>query len=280
MRSAMDRALPWPCSTWIAFKMVNDSFGHHAGDQLIKEVAQRLASVGRTTDTVARLGGDEFLIIVDKISRREDAEEIARRAAEALQARFRLGDVDIHTSSSIGIAFYPADGQSVDTLIANADAAMYCAKQRGRNNIQWYAPGMNSVTQEKVKLESDLHGALALAQFELHYQPKVDTVTGAIHGAEALVRWQHPERGLILPGEFIPLAEECGLIRFHRRVGRARGLSAGARLATGGPGTLACCGEPVGVSVSTWQPVAHDSLPCMPRSWIRACSRSRLPRLL
>jgi diguanylate cyclase (GGDEF)-like protein len=194
------------------FKVVNDSFGHRAGDQLIKEVAQRLASVGRATDTVARLGGDEFLIIVDTIGQREDAEEIARRAVEALQAPIRLGDVDIHTSSSIGIAFYPTDGQSVETLIANADAAMYCAKQRGRNNIQWYAPGMNSVTQEKVKLESDLHEALALGQFELHYQPKVDTATGSIHGAEALVRWQHPERGLISPGEFIPLAEECGLI--------------------------------------------------------------------
>ena len=111
------------------FKVVNDSFGHRAGDQLIKEVAQRLASVGRTTDTVARLGGDEFLIIVDTIGQREDAEEIARRAVEALQAPIRLADVDIHTSSSIGIAFYPTDGQSVETLIANADAAMYCAKQ-------------------------------------------------------------------------------------------------------------------------------------------------------
>jgi diguanylate cyclase len=185
-------------------KVVNDSFGHRAGDELIKEVAQRLAAVGRTTDTVARLGGDEFVVIVDRLSRREDAEEMARRAVEALQAPVRLGDVDIHASSSIGIAFYPEDGQTLETLIANADAAMYCAKQRGRNNIQCYAPGMNAVTQEKVKLESDLHAALAAGQFELHSQPKVDIVTGAIHGAEALVRWHHPERGLIFPGEFIP----------------------------------------------------------------------------
>ena len=194
------------------FKLVNDSFGHRAGDELLKEVAHRLAAVARTTDTVARLGGDEFLLIIDRVAQREDAERIARRAVEALQAPVRLGGVDIHTSISIGIAFFPADGKSVEALIANADAAMYCAKQGGRNTIQYYAPGMNSITHEKVKLESDLHAALALQQFELHYQPKVDTTTGAIHGAEALVRWRHPERGLISPADFIPLAEECGLI--------------------------------------------------------------------
>jgi EAL domain-containing protein (putative c-di-GMP-specific phosphodiesterase class I) len=149
---------------------------------------------------------------MDRLAKREDAEYIARRAVAALQVPIRLGGVDIHTSSSIGIAVFPADGNTFETLIANADAAMYCAKQRGRNNIQSYAPGMNSVTQEKVKLESDLHEALALRQFELHYQPKVDTATGGIHGVEALVRWQHPQRGVVLPGEFIPLAEACGLI--------------------------------------------------------------------
>ncbi|HYL71868.1 MAG TPA: EAL domain-containing protein, partial [Candidatus Dormibacteraeota bacterium] len=196
------------------FKVVNDSFGHRAGDELIKEVAHRLAGVARSTDTVGRLGGDEFLFIMDRLARREDAEQIARRAVEALQVPIRLGgvDVDIHTSASIGIAMFPMDGKSVETLIANADAAMYCAKQRGRNNIQCYASGMNAVTQDKVKLESDLHEALAHSQFELHYQPKVDTDTGTIHGAEALVRWRHPVRGLVPPGEFIPLAEACGLI--------------------------------------------------------------------
>jgi diguanylate cyclase (GGDEF)-like protein len=196
------------------FKIVNDSFGHRAGDELIKEVAHRLAGVARSTDTVGRLGGDEFLFIMDRLGKREDAEHIARRAVEALQVPIRIGrsDVDIHTSASIGIAMFPADGKSVETLIANADAAMYCAKQRGRNNIQCYASGMNAVTQDKVKLESDLHEALRLRQFELHYQPKVDTGSGTIHGAEALVRWRHPTRGLVPPGEFIPLAEACGLI--------------------------------------------------------------------
>jgi diguanylate cyclase (GGDEF)-like protein len=194
------------------FKVVNDSFGHRAGDQLIKEVAHRLAGVARSTDTVARLGGDEFLFIMDRLVRREDVMQIARRAVEALSQPIRLGDVDIHATASIGIAMFPVDGKGVDTLMANADAAMYCAKQRGRNNIQCYASGMNAITQDKVKLESDLHGALTFNQLELHFQPKLEAASGAIHGAEALVRWRHPERGLVPPGEFIPLAEACGLI--------------------------------------------------------------------
>ncbi len=194
------------------FKVVNDSFGHRAGDELIKEVAHRLAGVARSTDTVARLGGDEFLFIMDRLGRREDAVQIVRRAVEVLSQPIRIGDVDIHASASIGVAMFPADGKGVDTLIANADAAMYCAKQRGRNNIQCYASGMNAITQDKVKLESDLHAALTLNQLELHFQPKLETMSGAIYGAEALVRWRHPERGLVPPGEFIPLAEACGLI--------------------------------------------------------------------
>src|SRR5436190_23809035 len=159
------------------FKIVNDSFGHRAGDELIKEVAHRIAGIARSTDTVGRLGGDEFLFIMDRLAKSEDAEQIARRAVAALQLPIRLGGIDIHTSSSIGIAVFPTDANSVETLLANADAAMYCAKQRGRNNIQCYASGMNSVTQDKDKLESDLHEALALRQFELHSQPKVDTAT-------------------------------------------------------------------------------------------------------
>jgi diguanylate cyclase len=194
------------------FKVVNDSFGHRAGDQLIKEVAYRLAGVARSTDTVARLGGDEFLFIMDRLGRREDAVQIVRRAVEALSQPIRIGDVDIHASASIGIAMFPGDGKGVETLLANADAAMYCAKQRGRNNIQCYTSGMNAITQDKVKLESDLHAALTLKQLELHFQPKIETASGAIYGAEALVRWRHPERGLIPPGDFIPLAEACGLI--------------------------------------------------------------------
>ena len=195
------------------FKLVNDSLGHRAGDELLKEVARRLTAVARNVDTVARLGGDEFVLVVSPIAAGGDAEAIAQRALAALAAPIRVADVDVHTSPSIGIAFYPADGISSETLFAHADAAMYCAKQRGRNNIQSFAAGMNAATQDRVRLESDMHTALATQQFELHYQPKVVTATGKIHGVEALIRWRHPERGLIPPAEFIPLAEETGLIR-------------------------------------------------------------------
>ncbi|MGH8262236.1 MAG: EAL domain-containing protein, partial [Steroidobacteraceae bacterium] len=194
------------------FKLVNDSLGHRAGDELLKEVAQRLKGVVRSIDTVARLGGDEFVLIVSPDPQREVAPQVASRIIEAMQAPVRVAGVEIHTSPSIGAAFYPADGGTIETLLAHADAAMYFAKQRGRNNVQYFTPGMNTATQERVKLESDLHTALELKQFELHYQPKVNIKTGVVHGAEALLRWRHPERGLIPPGEFIPIAEDCGLI--------------------------------------------------------------------
>ena len=194
------------------FKLVNDSLGHRAGDELLKAVAERLTTVARSADTVARLGGDEFVLVVSPVATTAEAERIAQRALAAVAQPVRIGDVDVHTSPSIGIAFYPADGMTSETLFAHADAAMYCAKQRGRNNIQVFASEMNAATQHRVKLESDLHAALAGGQFELHYQPKVVTATGKIQGVEALIRWRHPERGLIPPAEFIPLAEETGLI--------------------------------------------------------------------
>ncbi len=194
------------------FKLVNDSLGHRAGDELLQEVAQRLTGAVRNIDTVARLGGDEFVLIVSPVSGREEAAAFAQRAIEAIQPPMEIAGIRIHVSPSIGIAFYPADGVSADSLLASADAAMYAAKEQGRNNVQCYAAGMGARTQAKIRLESDLHAAVATAQFELHYQPKVDTVTGAVYSAEALVRWRHPVRGLIAPAEFIPLAEECGLI--------------------------------------------------------------------
>ncbi len=194
------------------FKQVNDSCGHRAGDELLKEVAQRLLGVARNIDTVARLGGDEFVMLLDRLAGREEAEVVANRAVTALRLPMKIAGVDLHVSASVGFAFFPNDGKSVETLIAHADAAMYCAKQRGRNNVQYFTPAMNAATQERARLESDLHEALRLKQFELHYQPKIDTHSGAIHGAEALIRWRHPERGLVSPAEFISLAEECGLI--------------------------------------------------------------------
>jgi diguanylate cyclase (GGDEF)-like protein len=193
------------------FKLVNDSLGHRAGDELLNEVARRLSGVVRSIDTVARVGGDEFVLVLSPVND-GDAEQVARRAIEALQAPVRISGVDLHTSTSVGIAFYPADGATAETLIAHADAAMYCAKQKGRNNVQCFERGMDTVTRDRVKLESDLHSALAQGQFELYYQPKVDTATDSCHSAEALIRWRHPERGIIMPDDFIPLAEECGLI--------------------------------------------------------------------
>ena len=194
------------------FKLINDSLGHHAGDHLLQEVARRLTNVVRDVDTVARLGADEFIIVLSPLTSRKDAEVVAQRVIEAMQPAVEIAGITIHASPSIGIAFYPDDGSSVETLIAHADAAMFAAKQRGRNSVQCYAAGMDAGTHEKVRLESDLHTALALRQFELYYQPKVDTMSGTFYSAEALIRWRHPERGLVSPAAFIPLAEECGLI--------------------------------------------------------------------
>jgi predicted signal transduction protein with EAL and GGDEF domain len=166
----------------------------------------------REIDTVARLGGDEFVLIITQSPERDEIQAVASRIIEVMQAPVRIAGVEIHTSPSIGIAVYPHDASTTETLLAHADAAMYYAKQQGRNNFQYFVPRMNTATQEKVRLESDMHVALEQKQFELHYQPKVNTATGVMHGAEALLRWTHPELGVIPPSKFIPIAEECGLI--------------------------------------------------------------------
>ena len=194
------------------FKLINDSLGHRAGDDLLREVAQRLKSAVRAVDTTARLGGDEFVILVDGPVMRAEAVAIGRRAIDVMRPSMRLLGIDVHISPSIGIAFYPGDGATVDALLARADAAMYTAKDRGRNNVRCYAEGMTTATQDRVRLESELHEALRSGQFELHYQPKVDTASGRINSAEALIRWRHPQRGLVPPKDFIPVAEECGLL--------------------------------------------------------------------
>jgi diguanylate cyclase len=194
------------------FKLINDSLGHRAGDDLLRVVAQRLSHAVRAVDTTARLGGDEFVILLAGPVTREEAIEIGKRAIECMEPAIQLLGIDVHVSPSIGMAFYPRDGATVDSLLARADAAMYSAKERGRNNVQCYEEGMSAVTQDRVKLESDLYEALRSGQFELHYQPKVDTASGRINSAEALIRWRHPQRGLVPPGEFIVVAEECGLL--------------------------------------------------------------------
>jgi diguanylate cyclase len=194
------------------FKVINDSLGHRAGDELLKDVAQRLRSIVRSADTLVRLGGDEFVIVTAPIQQRDQVPAIATRAIAALKPPIRLQGVDVRTSASIGIAFYPTDGMTGEMLLAHADAAMYGAKQSAHGTYQCYATSTCTSTRDRVKLESELHAALAAGQFELHYQPKVDTASGRVHSAEALIRWRHPERGLLLPGVFIPIAEECGLL--------------------------------------------------------------------
>jgi diguanylate cyclase (GGDEF)-like protein len=194
------------------FKLINDSFGHRAGDELLREVARRLTCTVRSVDTVARLGGDEFVLIIREIGAVEEATRVAQKVLDALQLAVRMGEIDVHLSASIGIAFFPWHGTTLETLFAHADTAMYVAKQRGRKTVQCFAPHMDTVTQERVRLESDLYEALKREQFELHYQPKVDAASGRFRGAEALLRWHHPQRGLIAPDDFIPLAEESGLI--------------------------------------------------------------------
>jgi diguanylate cyclase len=194
------------------FKLINDSLGHRAGDELLCEVAVRLKGAIRAVDSIARLGGDEFVIVFDGPMTQLETLEMGERLLKVMEPSMRLLGIDVHVSPSIGIAFYPRDGATIDTLLAHADAAMYHAKKLGRNNVQCYTESMGTVTQERVKLESELHEALRGGQFELHYQPKVDTATGRINSAEALIRWRHPQRGLLLPAEFIPVADECGLL--------------------------------------------------------------------
>src|SRR5438045_1165229 len=194
------------------FKLINDSLGHRAGDELLREVAQRLSHAVRAVDTTARLGGDEFVILLGGPVTQAEALEIGKRAIQQMEPPMRLLGIEVHISPSIGIAFFPRDGTSVDSLIARADATMYSAKERGRNNVQCYAEGMSAVTQERVRLESDLHEALRSGQFELHYQPKVDTSSGRVNRAEGRIRWRHPQRGLVPPNDFIAIADECGLL--------------------------------------------------------------------
>lgn len=194
------------------FKLINDSLGHHAGDAVLHEVSRRLLSVVRDIDTVARTGGDEFVIVVSPAAGPGDALAVAQRASEALRSPMRVDGVELHVTCSIGMAYFATDAISAESLIARADAAMYCAKQRGRNNVQRFSGGMDATTVARMNLESDLHQAVESGQFELHYQAKADTESGDVYSSEALIRWRHPERGLIPPGEFIPLAEECGLI--------------------------------------------------------------------
>jgi diguanylate cyclase (GGDEF)-like protein len=194
------------------FKTINDTLGHAVGDKLLMEVANRLRNSVRESDIVARPGGDEFVVVLTEV---EDATAAARLADKILQVlgqRYRLGKNELHSTVSIGLAFYPNDGDDGETLMKNADTAMYHAKSQGRNNIQFFTAEMNQVALKRLMLDQDLRVAVETRQFELHYQPQLDSRDGRIVGVEALVRWRHPRDGLISPGEFIPVAEETGLI--------------------------------------------------------------------
>ena len=194
------------------FKYINDSMGHSVGDQLLISVAQRLSGAVRSSDTVCRQGGDEFVILLADVEHAADAALSAQKILTALTVPHRIGQLELHITVSIGISVYPDDGQDVDTLIKSADTAMYHAKENGRNNFQFFEPDMNLMVVERHAIESGLRRALERHELVLHYQPKINLGTGSISGVEALVRWQHPQRGLMLPEQFIWIAEDCGLI--------------------------------------------------------------------
>jgi diguanylate cyclase (GGDEF)-like protein len=194
------------------FKVINDTLGHAIGDQLLQQVAQRISGCLKKSDTIARWGGDEFTLILPQINSANDATKIAKRIIRTLNEPFTCGKQEFHVTTSIGIALAPYDGEDAETLLKNADTAMYRAKQQGKNSFQLYAADMNTQALEQLVLANDLYKALNRGEFLLHYQPQVDLKTGKIVGTEALVRWQHPVRGLVPPNQFIPLAEETGQI--------------------------------------------------------------------
>lgn len=194
------------------FKEINDTLGHDMGDRLLKEVAIRLSSCVRDYDTVARLGGDEFTIILGMLDNPASTERIAQNILIKLANPFQLDNETLYISASIGITFYPQDATDIEELRKNADQAMYSAKHQGRNRFNYYTPAMRDTAQNRMRLASDLRIAMAENQFQIYYQPIVNLADGSISKAEALIRWQHPVRGLIGPTEFIPLAEETGRI--------------------------------------------------------------------
>ena len=194
------------------FKLVNDSMGHLKGDELLQQVAGRLKQAVRRGDTLARVGGDEFILLLPDIRERQDATAIAEKFLECLNQPFYLDGTELHVSASIGIAVYPHDGEIIDDLVRHADIAMYHVKTIGKNGHRFYDGSMLDVSNQKIALEQSLRHALEQGELEMYYQPQVDVITGRIVGAEALMRWNHPEQGLLTAGDFLPFAEENGLM--------------------------------------------------------------------
>lgn len=195
-----------------SFKVVNDTLGHSAGDKLLQEVANDIAKLVREGDSVARVGGDEFTLLLAGIAGPQDATEVAQRILDCLRQTRTINGTEFCTTGSIGITTFPADGDNGETLLRNADTAMYRAKERGRDNYQLYTASMNAKMMERIAVEQDLRHALERDELKVFYQAIVSVETGQVTGAEALLRWDHPQRGIITPDEFIPLAEETGLI--------------------------------------------------------------------
>jgi diguanylate cyclase (GGDEF)-like protein len=193
-------------------KPINDSLGHHVGDELLLDLSRRLRDVLRRNDTLARLAGDEFTILATDLRGPRDAETIAKKVLDALQRPFQADSVSVHPSISIGISMFPLDGDTFPKLLSRANAAMRYTKAVGRGTFRFYADEMSRISDDQLTLENELREALERDQLELHYQPKVDIATGRVRSAEALIRWRHPVRGLVPPNVFIPVAEETGLI--------------------------------------------------------------------
>jgi diguanylate cyclase (GGDEF)-like protein/PAS domain S-box-containing protein len=194
------------------FKKINDSLGHDVGDKLLQSVAGRLMACVRRSDTISRLGGDEFVVLLAQVEHAEDAAFSARKILRALAAPHIIDNKSLDINASIGVSTYPIDGQDAEGLMNRADNAMYEAKEHGRNNYQFFRHEMHARLAERQSLEADLRCALGRKEFLLHYQPKLSLQTGEITGVEALLRWQHPQRGIIYPAQFVSIAEECGLI--------------------------------------------------------------------
>jgi len=194
------------------FKHINDSLGHPIGDKLLQAIGKRLVECVRGSDTVSRQGGDEFVVLLSEVEHAEDAAISAVRLLQGVAGSYSIGMHDLHVSASIGVSIYPDDGLDAETLIKNADTAMYQAKENGRQSYQFFKPSMNVRAVERQSIEESLRRAMERQEFTLHYQPKIDLRTGEITGAEALLRWTHPVRGLVSPAQFIPVAEDCGLI--------------------------------------------------------------------